>query len=56
MAREVQHLSACYQVTDAGLKQLNGLKCLRTLDLGGTKVTDAGLKELSGLKSSARRE
>src|SRR5262245_19804189 len=39
------------QLTDAGLKELAGLKTLHTLDLGVTKVTDAGLKELAGLKS-----
>ena len=38
-------------MTDAGLKELAGLKNLQTLDLGGTQVTDAGLKELAGLKS-----
>ena len=36
-------------VTDAGLKELAGLKQLTTLDLFGTQVTDAGLKELAGL-------
>ena len=39
------------QVTDAGLKELDGLKNLHTLHLGGTKVTDRGLKELVGLKN-----
>ena len=39
------------QVTDAGLKELAGLKSLHTLGLSGTQVTDAGLKELAGLKS-----
>ena len=34
------------QVTDAGLKELAGLKQLTTLDLRGAQVTDAGLKEL----------
>ena len=38
-------------MTDAGLKELAGLKSLQTLDLNGTQVTDAGLKELAGLKS-----
>src|SRR5690242_7446400 len=33
-------------VTDAGLKELAGLKQLQWLILSGTKVTDAGLKEL----------
>ena len=39
------------EVTDAGLKELAGLKSLQSLHLGNTKVTDAGLKELAGLKS-----
>jgi hypothetical protein len=34
------------RVTDAGLKELAGLKGLQTLHLGGTRVTDAGLREL----------
>ena len=38
-------------MTDAGLKELAGLKSLQTLNLYGTQVTDAGLKELAGLKS-----
>jgi len=33
-------------VTDAGLKELAGLKQLTTLNLLGTQVTDAGRKEL----------
>ena len=33
------------------LKELVGLKNLRSLDLRETKVTDAGLKELAELKS-----
>jgi internalin A len=39
------------QVTDAGLKELAGLKSLQTLHLRFTKVTDVGLKELAGLKT-----
>ncbi len=39
------------QVTNAGLKELAGLKSLHTLNLSSTKVTDVGLKELAGLKS-----
>ncbi len=39
------------KVTDAGLKELAGLKSLQALYLAGTQVTDAGLKELAGLKS-----
>ena len=38
-------------MTDAGLKELAGLKSLQSLNLQHTKVTDAGLKELAGLKS-----
>ena len=38
------------RVTDAGLKELAGLKQLQTLILNGNLVTDAGLKELAGLK------
>ena len=33
-------------MTDAGLKELAGLKSLQTLNLFHTQVTDAGLKEL----------
>ena len=33
-------------MTDAGLKELAGLKSLQTLNLNDTQVTDAGLKEL----------
>jgi Leucine-rich repeat (LRR) protein len=36
-------------VTDDGLKHLQGLTQLRTLDLSATNVTDAGLKHLQGL-------
>ena len=39
------------ELTDAGLKELAGLKSLQTLDLYHTQVTDVGLKELAGLKS-----
>jgi internalin A len=38
-------------VTDAGLKELAGLKSLQELDLDFTKVTDAGLIELASLES-----
>ncbi|HEV3080227.1 MAG TPA: hypothetical protein VGY66_10625 [Gemmataceae bacterium] len=41
-------------MTDAGLKELAGLKNLQTLELAGTAVTDTGLKELAGLKSLQR--
>ncbi len=36
------------RVTDAGLKELAGLKQLKQLAITDTKVTDAGLKELAG--------
>jgi internalin A len=45
------------KVTDAGLKELAGMKNLRKLNLSGcrsddrAKVTDAGLKELAGHKN-----
>ena len=39
------------KVTDAGLKELAGLKSLQVLNLAGTQVTDAGLKELADLKN-----
>src|SRR5262245_36261627 len=42
------------QVTDAGLKELAGLKSLQTLDLVSTRVTDAGLNELAGLTNLQR--
>jgi hypothetical protein len=38
-------------MTNAGLKQLAGLKSLKALRLGSTQVTDLGLKELAGLKN-----
>ena len=44
-------LEKCKTLTDAGLKQLAGLKALKSLNLSGTKVTDAGLKHLAGLKA-----
>jgi internalin A len=39
------------QITDAGLKELAGLKNLQKLDLGFTRITDAGLKELAKLQN-----
>ena len=41
------------KVTDAGLKELAGLKSLQALYLNNTQVTDAGLKELAGLEELA---
>ena len=38
-------------LTDAGLKELTGLKDLQELTLLSREVTDAGLKELAALKS-----
>ena len=40
-------------VTDAGLKELAGLKHLTSLRLNQTKVTDAGLKHLAALPNLA---
>jgi internalin A len=42
------------QMTDAGLKELAGLKQLQWLDLYSTEVTDAGLREMTGLKQLKR--
>ena len=39
------------KMTDAGLKELAGLKSLQALYIAGTQLTDAGLKELAGRKS-----
>jgi hypothetical protein len=39
------------RLTDAGLKELAGLKSLQTLNLYATQVTDGGLKELAGLQN-----
>ncbi|HVS37946.1 MAG TPA: hypothetical protein VMS17_20470 [Gemmataceae bacterium] len=41
-------------MTDAGLKELAGLKQLQALYIGDTAVTDAGLKELAALKQLKR--
>jgi internalin A len=41
------------KLTDAGLKEVAGLKKLTTLNLTGTQVTDVGLKELAGLQRLA---
>jgi hypothetical protein len=38
------------KATDAGLKELKGLKTLETLNVANSAVTDAGLKELKGLR------
>ena len=42
------------QITDAGLRHLQGLASLQYLDISGTKITDNGLpylKRMTGLKS-----
>ena len=39
------------KITDAGLKELKGLKNLQWLDLTYTQITDAGLKDLKELKA-----
>ena len=46
----VLKLDAASKITDAGLKELTGLKQLRDPGLGSTQVTDAGLKQLTALK------
>ena len=38
-------------MTDAGLKELVGLKSLQALALHRTQVTDVPMKELAGLKT-----
>jgi hypothetical protein len=38
-----------WNVSDAGLKELAGLRNLQRLDLWGTQVTDAGVEHLKGL-------
>jgi hypothetical protein len=44
------------RVTDAGLKELAGLRSLQLLNLHNTQVTDAGLKELIRLPKLANPE
>jgi hypothetical protein len=44
---------AATRVTDAGLKELVGVRSLSTLDLSRLRVTAAGLKELAGLEDLA---
>jgi Leucine-rich repeat (LRR) protein len=39
------------KVTDAGLRHLNGLTNLRSLNLSNTQVTNAGLEYLNGLSN-----
>ena len=39
------------KLTDAGLKELAGLKSLRDLNLSNTRVTDAGMKEVARFKN-----
>ena len=39
------------QLTDAGFKELAGLKNLQALDIGYSNITDAGLKEVAGIGS-----
>lgn len=42
------------QITDAGLKYLEGWTELQELSLDGTNITDAGLKSLAGMKKLKR--
>ena len=39
-------LRGCYQITDAGLKEVAKLKQLRELYFAGTKITKVGVAEL----------
>lgn len=42
----LEHLDlGCTQITDAGLKHLDGLTRLKTLTLGYTGITDAGIRD-----------
>src|SRR5262249_43822403 len=47
-------LSFAWQVTDAGLARLAGLKGLRALRLVGTRVGDEGMKTVAGLTGLRR--
>ncbi len=42
------------KVTDAGLKHLRTLPCLRELVLFGTDITDAGLTQIAGMAELKR--
>ena len=42
------------EISDAGLRHLQGLKQLRWLDLAKTKITDTGLKYIEGLTQRER--
>jgi tetratricopeptide (TPR) repeat protein len=46
---EALSLLACKQISDDGLKHLQGLKNLQELDLNSTSIGDAGLQHLKGL-------
>ena len=50
---EVLKLDGATKITDAGLKELTGLKHLKDLGLGSTQVTDAGLKPVIAHKGLA---
>jgi internalin A len=45
------NLNGWRTVTDAGLKELGGLKQLQALHLADTRISDAGLKLVAGLKN-----
>jgi Leucine-rich repeat (LRR) protein len=49
--RALQNSGERPHITDAGLKHLEGLKNLETLDLFASQVTDAGLRQLQGLQN-----
>ena len=51
---EVLKLDDCKPVSDSGIKKLEGLTCLRELNVLGTRVTDAGMGpigKLAGLEA-----
>jgi len=45
------HLFEAASVDDSGIKNLNGLKRLESLNVGHTEVSDIGLQELKGLSN-----
>ncbi len=49
--RALQNAGERPHITDAGLKHLQGLKNLETLNLFASQVTDAGIRQLQGLQN-----